>query len=139
MEQDTPEAKTAIVGFFDNDVKKGHNDLNNLATMIVKNLDAGEKVNITVRGFASPLAKNDCNINLTKRRISSIRNFLSSYNGGKLSKSMDKISITEQSNGEDSSASGLSDDGKNTKLSIYDLGSSKERRVEIVEVRFVKE
>ena len=138
-EQDTPEAKTAIAGFFDNEVKKGHDDLNNLAAMIVKNLDAGEKVNITVKGFASPLAKNDYNINLTKRRISSIRNFLASYDGGKLGKMMDKISVTEQANGEDSSASGLSDDEKNTKLSIYDLGPSKERRVEIVDVRFVKE
>ena len=138
-ESDTPEGKTAIAGFFDNDVKKGHDDLNALAAKIVKNLDAGEKVNITVKGFASPLAKNDYNINLTKRRISSIMNFLSKYDGGKLSKMMDKISVTEQANGEDSSASGLSDDEKNTKLSIYDLGPSKERRVEIVDVRFVKE
>jgi hypothetical protein len=66
-------------------------------------------------------------------------NFISKYDGGKLSKMMDKISVTEQANGEDSSASGLSDDEKNTKLSIYDLGPSKERRVEIVDVRFVKE
>jgi uncharacterized protein YegP (UPF0339 family)/outer membrane protein OmpA-like peptidoglycan-associated protein len=138
-ESDTPEGKTAIGGFFDNDVKKGNDDLNALAAKIVKNLDAGEKVNITVKGFASPLAKNDYNINLTKRRISSIRNFLSKFDGGKLSKMMDKISITEQANGEDSSASGLSDDEKNTKLSIYDLGPSKERRVEIMDVRFVKE
>jgi uncharacterized protein YegP (UPF0339 family)/outer membrane protein OmpA-like peptidoglycan-associated protein len=138
-ESDTPEGKTAIAGFFDNDVKKGHDDLNALATKILKNLDAGEKVNITVKGFASPLAKNDYNVNLTKRRISSIRNFLSKFDGGKLSKMMDKISVTEQANGEDSSASGLSDDEKNTKLSIYDLGPSKERRVEIVDVRFVKE
>lgn len=138
-EADSPEAKTAIAGFFDNDVKKGMDDLNSLAAKIVKNLDAGEKVNITVKGFASPLAKNDYNINLTKRRISSIRNFLAKYDGGKLSKMMDKITITEQPNGEDSSASGLSDDEKNTKLSVYDLGPSKERRVEIMDVRFVKE
>ncbi|MDZ7899321.1 MAG: DUF1508 domain-containing protein [Arcicella sp.] len=138
-EADSPEAKTAIAGFFDNEVKKGMDDLNSLAAMIVKNLDAGEKVNITVKGFASPLAKNDYNVNLTKRRISSIRNFLSKYDGGKLSKMMDKITVTEQPNGEDSSASGLSDDEKNTKLSIYDLGPSKERRVEIMDVRFVKE
>jgi outer membrane protein OmpA-like peptidoglycan-associated protein len=138
-EADSPEQKTSIAGFFDNNVKKGMDDLNSLAAMIVKNLDAGEKVNITVKGFASPLAKNDYNINLTKRRISSIRNFLSKYDDGKLSKMMDKISITEQPNGEDSSAAGLSDDEKNTKLSIYDLGPSKERRVEIMDVRFIKE
>ena len=138
-ESDNQVAKTAISSFFDNDVKKGFTDLNALAAMIAKNLNAGEKVDITVKGFASPLAKNDYNINLTKRRISSIRNFLSKFEGGKLAERMNKISISEQANGEDASASGLSDDEKNTKLSIYDLGPSKERRVEIVGVRFVKE
>jgi uncharacterized protein YegP (UPF0339 family)/outer membrane protein OmpA-like peptidoglycan-associated protein len=138
-EQDTPEAKTAIQGFFDNDVKKGHEDLKDITAKIAEALKEGNKVNVTVKGFASPLAKNDYNINLTKRRISSIQNYLESYEGGMLKKYMDKISITQQANGEDSSASGLSDDEKNTKLSIYDLGPSKERRVEIVDVRFVKE
>lgn len=138
-ESDTPESKAAIAAFFEQDVKKGYNDLNILAAKIAKNITEGEKVNITVKGFASPLAKNDYNTNLTKRRINSIKNFFSSYDGGKLNKLMDKISITEQANGEDSSASGLSDDEKNIKLSIYDLAPSKERRVEIVDVRFVKE
>jgi outer membrane protein OmpA-like peptidoglycan-associated protein len=110
-----------------------------LADNIAKQLAEGHKANITVKGFASPLAQNDYNINLTKRRISSIRNFLANHDGGKLKGMMDKISITEQANGEDSAASGLNDDEKNTKLSIYDLAPSKERRVEIVDVRFVKE
>lgn len=138
LEQDTPEAKTAILGFFDNEVKKGHDDLLVLADNIAKQLAEGRKANITVKGFASPLAQNDYNVNLTKRRISSIRNFLANHDGGKLKGLMDKISITEQANGEDSAASGLNDDEKNTKLSIYDLAPSKERRVEIVDVRFVK-
>lgn len=138
-EQDTPEAKTAISGFFNNEVKKGYDDLLILANNISKQLAEGHKVNITVKGFASPLAQNDYNINLTKRRISSIRNFLTTHNGGKLKGMMDKISITEQANGEDSAASGLNDDEKNTKLSIYDLAPSKERRVEIMDVRFIKE
>ncbi len=140
-EQDTPEAKTAIEGFFDNKVKKGYEDLKVIAGKIAEALKAGDKANITVKGFASPLAQNDYNINLTKRRISSIENYFSTYEGGILKKYMDegKVTITQQANGEDSSASGLSDDEKNTKLSIYDLGPSKERRVEILDVRFVKE
>lgn len=137
-EQDTPEAKTAILGFFNNEVKKGHDDLLVLADNIAKQLAEGHKANITVKGFASPLAQNEYNVNLTKRRISSIRNFLANHDGGKLKGLMDKISIIEQANGEDSAASGLNDDEKNTKLSIYDLAPSKERRVEIVDVRFVK-
>jgi len=137
-EQDTQEAKTAIGSFFDNNVKKGNEDLKDITVKIVEALKAGDKVDITVKGFASPLAKNDYNINLTKRRISSIQNYLESYEGGMLKQYMSNVSIKQQANGEDSSVSGLSDDDKNTKLSIYDLGPSKERRVEIVDVRFVK-
>ncbi|PWK26923.1 OmpA family protein [Arcicella aurantiaca] len=138
-EQDTPEAKTAVEGFFDNNVKKGYEDLKALTAKIAEAVQKGEKVTITVKGFASPLAQNDYNINLTKRRVSSIQNYLESYEDGILKKHMDKISITQQANGEDSSVSGLSDDNKNVKLSVYDLAPSKERRVEIVDVRFVKE
>jgi len=138
LKQDTPEAKTAIVGFFNNEVKKGYDDLIVLSDTIAKKLAEGYKAMITVKGFASPLAQNEYNINLTKRRISSIRNFLANYDGGKLKGLMDNVSISEQANGEDSAASGLNDDEKNTKLSIYDLAPSKERRVEIVDVRFVK-
>jgi uncharacterized protein YegP (UPF0339 family)/outer membrane protein OmpA-like peptidoglycan-associated protein len=137
-EQDTPEAKAAIEDFFDNKVKKGYLDLKEITAKIAEALKAGDKVEITVKGFASPLAQNDYNINLTKRRISSIQNYLESYEGGILKQYIDKINITQQANGEDSSVSGLSDDNKNTKLSIYDLAPSKERRVEIVDVRFVK-
>ncbi len=138
-EQDTPEAKAAVENFFDNSVKKGYEDLKALTAKIAEAVQKGEKVNITVKGFASPLAQNDYNINLTKRRVSSIQNYLESYEDGVLKKYMDKISITQQANGEDASVSGLSDDNKNVKLSVYDLAPSKERRVEIVDVRFVKE
>ena len=83
-----------------------------MADNIAKQLVEGHKVNITVKGFASPLVQNDHIVNLTKRRISSIRNFLARHDGGKLKRVMDKISITEQVNGEDSSASRLNDDAK---------------------------
>jgi uncharacterized protein YegP (UPF0339 family)/outer membrane protein OmpA-like peptidoglycan-associated protein len=138
-EQDTPEAKTAIDNFFENDVKKGHDDLKALTEKIAEAVKAGKKVEVTVKAFASPLAATDYNEKLTKRRIASIDNYFNSYDGGLLKKYADKINITQQPNGEASSASGLSDDEKNVKLSIYDLGPSKERRVEIVDVRFIKE
>ena len=138
-EQDTPEAKTAIESFFDKNVRKGYEDLKDITAKIAEALKAGNKVDITVKGFASPLAKNEYNINLTKRRINSVQNYLERYEGGMLKQYMSKVSIIQQANGEDSSASGLSDDDKNAKLSIYDLRPSKERRVEIVDVRFVKE
>ncbi len=138
-EQDTPEAKIAISNFFDNEVKKGQDDLKALTEKIAEAVKAGEKVEVTVKAYASPLAATDYNEKLTKRRIASIDNYFNEYDGGMLKKYIDKISIIQKPNGESSSASGLSDDKKNTKLSIYDLSPSKERRVEIVDVRFIKE
>ena len=138
-EQVTPEAKTAIESFFDKNVRKGYEDLKDITAKIAEALKAGNKVDITVKGFASPSKKNGYNINLTKRRINSIQNYLERYEGGMLKQYMSKVSITQQAHGEESSASGLSDDDKNAKLSIYDLKPAKERRVEIVDIRFVKE
>ncbi len=138
-QQDSEEQKSSIKGFFENDVKKGYDDLKTLSGKLAEKLKEGKSVELTVKGFASPLAANDYNTNLTKRRISSILNELSSNKGADLKQYVDsgKIKITEEPNGETASATGISDDDKNRKLSIYDLAPSKERRVEIIGVKII--
>ncbi|MBP6387039.1 MAG: YegP family protein [Pseudarcicella sp.] len=139
IQQDSDDQKNSIKGFFENEVKKGYDDLKSLSEKLSEKLKAGKSVELTVKGFASPLAANDYNTNLTKRRINSILNELGSKNGGNLKQYVEsgKIKITEEANGENASATGISDDDKNTKLSIYDLAPSKERRVEIIGVKII--
>jgi uncharacterized protein YegP (UPF0339 family)/outer membrane protein OmpA-like peptidoglycan-associated protein len=133
--------KATIDGFFTNDVEKGYNDLKDLTSKLATKLKEGYKATITVKAFASPVASNEYNKALTARRISSIMAELSSANGGELKKYIDDkmVTITEESNGEDSAPSGISDDAKNKRNSVYDIAPSKERRVEIRDVRVNKE
>ncbi len=133
--------KAAVDAFFTNDVKKGYDDLQSLATKLAEKLKDGAKGAITLKAFASPLATPEYNKGLTARRIASIKAHLSAANNGALKEAINNgtLTIAEESNGEDSSPSGISDDGRNRKSSVYDIAASKERRVEIVGVKVSKE
>lgn len=134
-QQDSEEEKKAIAAFFTDDVKKGYQDLKELTGKIAEALENGKKVEVKVKGFASPLAANDYNINLTKRRITSILNYFKKFESGRVAKYIGNVAITEEPNGEGSAPAGISDDKINVKNSVYNLSASKERRVEILDVR----
>jgi uncharacterized protein YegP (UPF0339 family)/outer membrane protein OmpA-like peptidoglycan-associated protein len=125
--------KATIDGFFTNDVEKGYTDLKDLSDKLAAKIKEGYKATITVKAFASPVASNEYNKALTARRIASILSELK----GKMD--ISKVTITEESNGEDSAPTGISDDAKNKRNSVYDIAPSKERRVEIRDVRVNKE
>ena len=50
--------------------------------MILDELRTGSEVSIFIRGFASPVANTAYNINLTKRRISSLINYFKEVDNG---------------------------------------------------------
>ncbi len=123
----------ATTSFFDTEVKKGMDDLAKLAGALKEIVASGEKVNINIQGYASPLAKPEYNKALTGRRVSSVENYLASFGGGVLAKAMKdgtiKISYKEAGEAE---AKGGTDNVKDKKGSIYGVAASRERRVEIV-------
>jgi uncharacterized protein YegP (UPF0339 family) len=123
----------ATVDFFETDVKKGMTDLEKLASALVEITKSGEKVKLNVSGFASPLAKGDYNQALTGRRVSSIKNYLTSYSNGALAKYITDgtIKLDLSTNSEDKSKGGVTDSAKDKKGSIYSVNASRERRVEI--------
>ena len=53
--------------------------------LLLPYLEQGNKIEIIVEGYASPLASGDYNKRLTKRRISSVINQLSVWSNGALS------------------------------------------------------
>jgi hypothetical protein len=53
--------------FFDEEVKKGRADLERFTNQVWFELQKGNHVQLMVQGFASPLAKTDYNVHLTKR------------------------------------------------------------------------
>ena len=70
------EAKEEIENFFVEYVDQGVKDLALFRDLLLEELQKGKRLKITIQGFASPLAKTDYNVNLTKRRISSLINYL---------------------------------------------------------------
>ncbi len=137
---DAGNAKQEVTSFFDDKVKKGYADLVSLSDKLLDKLKAGNKVEITVTGFASPLATGDYNKMLTSRRVNSIENHFRTYKDGQFKEYMDKglLVITEQTSGEDQAKQNISDDRTDTRSSWYSPSASTERRVEITNVTISK-
>lgn len=130
-----PEELSKIGKFFEEDVKGGYKDLEEFTEVLKGYLDQmkeGEQLKVIIRGFASPRAKNDYNINLTKRRVKSVENYFNTH--GLLSKYAGRIVVEQEANGEEKSPKGIADDIADRKNSIYSVAASKERRVEIVRI-----
>src|SRR5690606_38381109 len=131
-------------GFFEDYVDKGVKDLELFRNLMLEELDNGHSLELLIRGFASPLAKTEYNINLTKRRITSLKNYLYRYNNGVFKKYMDNtaengafIKFKEIPFGEYTADTTISDDFYDVQNSIYSKGASLERKIEIQSVTII--
>jgi tetratricopeptide (TPR) repeat protein len=129
--------------FFQNNVDKGVSDLEEFKSLILEELKLGSNVILTVKGFASPLAKTDYNVNLTKRRISSLINYFKETNKGEFipyingkALSGGKLSFVYAPFGEFSADQQTSDNFYDQKNSVYSKEASVERKIHIEEVVF---
>ncbi len=135
------EGLAAIDGFFQERVDHGFAQLNDFIVLLKQALEEGQRIELQVRGFASPLAKSDYNANLSLRRISSMVNYLRTVDDGALKPylSSGALRIRKSPFGEDKSASGVSDQLEDLKGSVYSVGASLERRIEIEQVMLAEE
>jgi hypothetical protein len=143
---DAERAYSDINTLFEDSVDAGMQDLDKFAQLLLKVLKDREKVVITIKGFCSPLASTDYNINLAKRRISSLRNYFSEYQNGVFLKYIDSrnadegsISFVEQEVGELKARAYVSDDYYDTKNSIYSPAAALERKIQIIAISTVSE
>jgi len=131
--------------FFKNNVDKGANDLLMLTEMIKKELQNGSAVTLSIKGFASPVAKTDYNVNLTKRRISSLINFFNEYNSGELKEYVagsatngGKLIFIFAPFGEYVANQQTSDNIKDQSNSVYSKEAGIERKIQIENISFDK-
>ena len=122
--------------FFENVLRKNFNNLNKVFSMLLRDLLNGHSIELQIRGYASPLHNQEYNQNLSKRRISSLINYLKEFKNGAfvayiVSK---KLIITELPFGESNASEKVSDDANNKKESIYSIEAMLERKIEIVDV-----
>lgn len=101
---------------------------------------------MTVKGFASPLAKTDYNVNLTKRRIASLKNYLYHYNNGVFKPYFDKtakngayLKIVQIPFGEYTANQLTSDNPNDTKNSVYSKAAAIERKIEVQTVNLIED
>ena len=122
--------------FFENEVKGGFDTLNFFLDMLEQVLKTGESLELTIKGFASPLATSTYNLFLGQRRVSSVKNEIRAYKDGILKQYLDsnQLVITDISYGESLAPDDVSDSRRNKKESIFSYDASHERRVEIIEV-----
>ena len=131
------QAQLDIDDFFKHYVDKGISDLQLFTNLLLKELEKGQKIEVTIKGFASPLAKSNYNVNLTKRRISSLINFLRAFDKGQFNRYIDGGFLIFNSIpfGEYTSKSSVSDDYYDQRNSIYNRSAALERRIEIQSIR----
>ncbi len=122
--------------FFNDSIRYGFNRLNEFSNLLIKYLNANQNLEIVVEGYASPLANPDYNRNLTARRISSLINHFYEYNNGILRPYIlgGALRIRVEPYGESRALTGVSDDARDRRKSVYSVEAMRERKVKILEI-----
>lgn len=119
------------------EVKNARYDLEDFTRELTVLLENGGSYTINLKGYASPLASEQYNDILSKRRIDCVRNYFEGYDNGKLIEYLNngRLIIRESAFGERTANKKIiSDKANEKKESVYSVVASIERRVEIVEV-----
>jgi hypothetical protein len=127
--------------FFEDSLKGNFNKLKDIFSHILTDLKLGKKIQLHIKGFASPLHKKDYNINLSKRRIQSFVNYIRLYDNMLFSPFLNSgfLQIIELPLGESKSIKKVSDNPNDRLNSIYSLDAILERRIEIIDVKLIDE
>lgn len=128
-----------IDAFFEDYVLKGMRQLDLFTSLLLKELESGHKVIITIKGFTSPLNTAEYNYSLAKRRISSLINYFREYEDGVFlpyldpgDKSGGYLQFQEEPIGEEQASKLVSDNPQDLRNSVYSRAAALERRIQIL-------
>ncbi len=128
--------------FFDTCVVGNFNRTEELLEYVESLLDAGHSITITIAGYASPLARSDYNLNLSRRRIVSFINMIRTWRGGVFEDALvdGRLFIEQKPHGAVGSADKFSKAVEPTTEStsqdpVYGLPAALARRIEIIGCR----
>ena len=125
-----------IEKLFDEKVDGGYYNLISFTSQLYDLLEAGNKLEVTVKGYCSPLNFNEYNIKLGYRRVASLRNYFFHYRDGILLPFIAKglLNLKTVSFGEETAPKGISDSREDKQQSVYSPAAALERRVEVLSV-----
>ena len=131
------EAIASVDAFFETDLKGGYSKLELFMEQVLGVLEGGLYLEVSIKGYTSPIAKGDYNFRLGKRRVACLKNEFYEWQNGLLIQYIDKgtLVLKEISFGETKAPEGLSDSPFDRGNSVYSPLASKERRVEIIAVK----
>ena len=132
-----------IDAFFNDEVISGFKDLKEFSLLMEKILASGEDIEITIKGYASPLHASDYNVNLSRRRINSLINYYYEYNNGMFlpyinntAPTRNRLTFKEEAYGEDTAAKEISDDLSDLINSVYSPSAAYERKIKVIAISF---
>ena len=134
------EAIAAIDTFF-SEVQNNSEKFERFISLLAQDILDGRHVVLTVAGYASPLHNSAYNVNLSKRRISTIVNQLKAYSNGLIEKVMTlpgsgSLQIKEAPFGSSTAPGDVSSSPLDQVHSVYGVGAARERRIEILEYKY---
>jgi hypothetical protein len=132
-------AEKDIDDFFENYVAKGFSNLKIFTNLLLTDLARGHSVTIKIKGYCSPLNTSDYNLNLAKRRISSIINFIRQYYEGVFLEYINataangaRLNIIEEPLGKSTASPLVSDNPNDKRNSVYSRAAALERKIQII-------
>lgn len=130
-----------IKQFFAQNLEQSVERLDGALAVVLKELESGSEIELAVKGYASPLANSDYNLNLTYRRIHAMENYFRAYQDGALVPYIDnesdeggKLTIVKIPYGETQASDDISDDLNDKVGAIYSPKAAYERRIEVLRV-----
>lgn len=141
-ENEKEQAESSIDNFFVDEVEKNYLKLLNFLQLLKDLLANGQKIEIIIKGYASPLNNHAYNLNLSKRRVQSLVNLLYKFEDGVFIPYLDgnasgggKLIITREAFGENMVAQGVSDDLRDQRNSVFSPAAAHERKIAIIAIK----
>ena len=131
---DRPLAREDYEIFFEGDVKGGYDKFKLFLVSLRHELEAGNKVELILKGFASPRADAKYNLALGQRRVNSVKNEMIFNSNGELKPYFlsGQLVLTDISFGKELAPPDVVGSIEDERNSIYNIKAAKERRVEIL-------
>jgi hypothetical protein len=128
-----------LSAFFEENVKKGIKSLEYFSPLLLKELEKGSDIELSILGFASAVSKEDYNYKLTLRRIESLINYFKSYKNGvflpyiqKTASNGGSLKFIKLPFGEFAFSNDL--DLVNKTKAVYSLEAVKQRKIELIAI-----
>ncbi|MBK9253965.1 MAG: hypothetical protein IPM42_00605 [Saprospiraceae bacterium] len=127
-------AESLFEEFFEVEVKGSYEKLKLFMISLLQELEAGNKVELVFKGYASPRAESKYNLILGQRRVNSVKNEMIIYGNQELQNyfKSGQLKITDISFGKELAPPDVIDNLYDERNSIYSIKAARERRVEIL-------